>query len=573
MRLDAFDVTIHETTYRVESVHTRSGTQATVTVYREDERGHSDRLNLDRATDRTRFAAAAEIDADDLLTVRETILDALSGTPTDAVPDDTPSPELMEQARLLLESPNLMHKAVTTINALGYEAPDGYDYLPRIVFLAFTSRLLKRPLNLVVSGLSASGKSFLVMTTARLFPADAIYSLSGMSERVLAYTDANLVHRMLVIGEASALHREGIGASLLRAIAWEGHLVYETVEKTNDGLKPRRIEKPGPTGFITTTTGAVEKELNTRVLEVTVPDTPAATRIILRATAERANGHAPEEPDLTVWHAAQRWLEQDGAREVTIPYAERLAELVPDKLVRMRRDFTQILTIIQVHAALFQRQRDCDTDGRIIASEADYRGAYEIAGKIFQDIAAGGITPQVRETVQAVFELTRVDETVGIARLSTHLELDKSAIKRRVQRALRDGYLVNDETRSRQPMKLRIGDALPEDIAALPHPEMVFTYSERSSAPVHQWGGSPHVDAENDWTATRHTSETVHQSRSSQFPHVDAENTGTGALVHWFTEVNGTQDNAICDVCGSTLLSPESVAARMCLTCRMEQRA
>jgi hypothetical protein len=151
------------------------------------------------------------------------------------------------------------------------------------------------------------------MTTTRLVPADATYALSGMSERLLAYTDADLRHRMLIIGEASALHRDGIGASLLRSIAWEGQLVYETVEKTNDGLKPRRVEKPGPTGFITTTTGQLEAELNTRVLEVSVPDTPDVTRIIVKATAERANGKTSDEPDLAPWIAAQYWIATEGA--------------------------------------------------------------------------------------------------------------------------------------------------------------------------------------------------------------------------------------------------------------------
>jgi hypothetical protein len=569
MRLDYLEVNVDDVTYRVESIRLKIGLQATVTVYRDEVRGHSDRLNLDKANERTKFADAAGIDADDLLTVRETILDALSGTPDESTPADEPIPdELMQRATALLDSPDLLTEAIATITALGYQAPNGYDHLPRIVFLALTSRLLNRPLNLVVSGPSAAGKSYLVMTTARLFPADAIYALSGMSERVLAYTDANLVHRMLVIGEASALHRDGIGASLLRAIAWEGHLVYETVEKTSDGLKPRRIEKPGPTGFITTTTGAVEKELNTRVLEVSVPDTPAATRIILQATAERANGHVADDPDLSVWHAAQRWLEEHGTREVTIPYAEQLAKLVPDKLVRMRRDFTQILTLIQAHAVLCQRQRVIDAEGRIIATEADYRAVYDIAAGVFQAIAADGITPQVRETVAAVKTLMAgSDEPVGIARLSDHLKLDKSAVKRRVGRAISNGYLINDETRSRQPMKLRIGDALPEDVPAMPAPENVFDLLVRFSAPVHQSGGFAHADAENTGASTRHTPETVHQSVHQSNRDVDAENAGTGALVHWFTEGKEVIDPYECEVCGNPLQTPESRERKVCTPC------
>jgi hypothetical protein len=40
---------------------------------------------------------------------------------------------------------------------------------------------------------------------------------------------------------------------------------------------------------------------------------------------------------------------------VTIPYAKRLAQVVPVDQVRMRHDFTQLLTLIQAHAVLYQR--------------------------------------------------------------------------------------------------------------------------------------------------------------------------------------------------------------------------
>jgi len=212
-----------------------------------------------------------------------------------------------------------------TAQALGYTGPAEAERLFRLVYLGMTSRVQSRPINLTVIGPRAAGKSFFVMTSARLFPSAATYTLSGMSERLLAYTDADLQHRMLIIGEASALHRDGIGASLLRSIAWEGQLVYETVEKTNDGLKPRRLSKPGPTGFITITTGQLEAELSTRVLEVTVPDPPDVTRVIVKATAERANGKAPDDPDLWPWIAAQHWIATEGSHEVTIHFCRAVS--------------------------------------------------------------------------------------------------------------------------------------------------------------------------------------------------------------------------------------------------------
>ena len=260
---------------------------------------HSDRINLDKAAAREKFAETIGQPANDLFDLRDALMEHLTGPAEPDQTEEQPDPTIEAAACDLLDGPDILDQAAGIMSALGYQAPAGAEHLPKLVYLTLTSRLLARPLNLVVTGPSSAGKSFLVSTVCRLVPATAFYALSGMSERVLAYTDADLRHKTLIIGEAAALHRDGVGASLLRAIAWEGRLVYETVEKTANGLKPRRIEKPGPTGFITTTTGTIEAELATRVLELSIPDTMEATRIILNATAAKANGHSPAEPDLT----------------------------------------------------------------------------------------------------------------------------------------------------------------------------------------------------------------------------------------------------------------------------------
>ena len=234
------------------------------------------------------------------------------------------------------------------------------------------------------------------------------------------------------------------------------------------------------------------------MLELATPDTIEATRIILNATAEKANGHAPDEPDLAVWRAAQRWLERDGSRDVTIPYAGILAGLVPADQVRMRRDFTQLLTLIQAHAVLYQRQRERTHDGRIIADERDYRAIYELAAPIFKAIAASGVTPSVRETVEAVRKHAEVsDNALKIADLARMLNLDRSAVQRRVTRALDGGFLVTSR-REKQPTKLLLGDPLPDDRPVLPAPEKVFTHTPCTSAQVRNKVQNPHVDAENE---------------------------------------------------------------------------
>ena len=55
---------------------------------------------------------------------------------------------------------------------------------------------------------------------------------------------------------------------------FEGRLIYEVVEKTADGLRPRRIENEEPTGLLVTTTAIkLHPENETRRLSLRVTDT------------------------------------------------------------------------------------------------------------------------------------------------------------------------------------------------------------------------------------------------------------------------------------------------------------
>jgi hypothetical protein len=102
-----------------------------------------------------------------------------------------------------------------------------------------------------------------------------------------------------------------------------------------------------------------------------------------------------------------------------------------------------------------------DQNGRIIAEMEDYAAVRELIA----DLVAVGvdvtIRPEVREVVKAVAELKSV------------LQLDKSAISRRVADALDGGFLKNLEDRKGRPARLVLGDALPANREILPFPEQL----------------------------------------------------------------------------------------------------
>jgi hypothetical protein len=141
--------------------------------------------------------------------------------------------------------------------------------------------------------------------------------------------------------------------------------------------------------------------MSTRTFAVPINDSPDQTREVMRAHAARVGGARPER-EVSAFIDLQRWLALAGDCEVTVPFSRALAELVPSTHVRMRRDFRQLMTILQTVALLYQRQRDRDADGRILAGIDDYSYARELVLSVFTAAASGGVTPLVRQTVEGL---------------------------------------------------------------------------------------------------------------------------------------------------------------------------
>jgi len=278
-----------------------------------------------------------------------------------------------------------------------------------------------------------------------------------MSERGLIYSSQGLQHRMLVLYEADAI-ATGRGTYLLRTLLSEGVLRYEVVERTREGCTTRLIEREGPTGLIVTTTQTgLDPELETRLLSLTVTDTAAQTKAVMRSLARSRSSSEAVSVDYEMWHNFHKWLAA-GERRVVIPFAEKLAELVLAIAVRQRRDFGALLTLICAHALLHRASRDRDQSGAIIATTVE----------VFAEGSEATVPETVRETVNAV-EAVKKDE-VSLGELAAKLALDKSAASRRLRDAIDRGYLVNLETRKGRPARVVLGDPMPEMVKLLPEP-------------------------------------------------------------------------------------------------------
>jgi hypothetical protein len=342
----------------------------------------------------------------------------------------------------------------------------GEDRNAKILFLALTSRVFDRPVSIAVKGPSSGGKSFTVEVVLKFFPSSAYWERTALSDRALAYSDEDFRHRHLVIYEATGVASD-IATYLIRSLLSEGRIRYEVVEKTKDGMRPRLIEKEGPTGLIVTTTATkLHPENETRLLSLGVKDTPTQTKAILHALA-RDNDLTPA-VEFAPWQAFQRWLEA-GESQVVVRFAERLADLVPPVAVRLRRDFRLLLSLIAAHTLLHRERRGRDEQGRVAATLRDYVAVRELVADLFAEGVDATVKPETREVVAIVKALGK--DEVSVTEIANALRLDKGAASRRVSDATAHGYLVNAETRKGRPARICLGDPLPSEIEILPHPD------------------------------------------------------------------------------------------------------
>ncbi len=377
----------------------------------------------------------------------------------------------------LASSEDILERFYETLRSSGVA---GERRTAMLLYLALTSRRLDRPVSVAVKGPSSGGKSYLVERVVEYFPETAVHALTAMSEKTLAYSEEPIKHRFLILYEAAGMSGD-FQTYLIRSLLSEGKLRYETIEKTSEGLKPRLIEREGPTGLIVTTTmDKLHPENETRMISLTVTDTQEQTRDVLAALAEEELSP----PDLVIWVALQEWIGL-GAQRVTIPFAKVLADKIPPVAVRLRRDFTAVLNLIRTHALLHQASRERDDRGRIIATvEDDYRVIRDLVADLVAEGVDATVAQTVRETVEVVRKLVEDadGDSVSRAPIAQELVLDGSATSRRLQTAIRRGFVKNLEDRKGKPGRYVVGDPMPADVVVLPTPEEVV----QSCKPVYE---------------------------------------------------------------------------------------
>lgn len=269
---------------------------------------------------------------------------------------DRMDPPTVGAAEALLADPKLINRILADIERIGVV---GEQQLAISCFVIGVSRLLARPLAGIVQGTTSSGKSFVIERVSRMFPEESLLRATDLTPNALYHlAPGRLIHRWVVAGERSRREDDerAEATRAIREMLASGELRKATAQKVGNQFETVLIYQPGPIAFIESTTLAqVFEEDANRALLLATDESPPQTRRVLFEVARRAAGAGTDAGQIiAIHHAVQRLLQRC---IVTIPFAERLAEAMPDDRPEARRAISHTMAVISALAILHQRQR------------------------------------------------------------------------------------------------------------------------------------------------------------------------------------------------------------------------
>jgi DNA primase catalytic core len=459
-------VTIGPRTYRVLNLAkctTRGKMQVNVKVSGQNVRSeycyHGDTLDMESFLRRAAFIKQT---AHELATKEETIhrevgqlwtvltdlqREMLRKTLTPAEEKSGMTAEEEAAAMELLRDPRLLDRVLEDFDKCGAV---GEETNKRIAYLAAVSRLLEKPLAIVVQSASSAGKSSLMEAVLDFVPEEQRENYTAMTGQALFYMgQKNLKHKILAISEQRGADAASYPLKLLQS---EGVLKIASTGKdpVSGKLVTHDYEVEGPVMlFLTTTAQDVDEELLNRAITLTVNEDREQTRAIHRRQREARTieGHLlrRKRAKLVRLHRnAQRLL-----RPITVVNNHAVGEF-PDYMTRARRDHAKLLTLIEAIALLHQHQREIktiacegDTLEYIEATEQDVKLAQSLADQVGLIPSLDELRPQARKLLALITEMVKTESE------RQQIEIDKCRFTRRTVRE----YTKWGDTQLRQHLR------------------------------------------------------------------------------------------------------------------------
>lgn len=266
------------------------------------------------------------------------------------------SPSEREEALALLKDPRLLDRVVSDLERLGCV---GEREALALGYLGVVSRLLDKPLGLMILARSGAGKTTVQDAVCDFVPEESLVKYTRITGQALFYKEEDaLVHKVLAIEEDAGAESAAYAIRNLQSSQTLTIAATRTDPATGK-LRTNAYRVKGPVFIMLTTTNpqALDYETRNRFLEVTVDESHEQTARILKAqreedTLEGLLRQAERERIMRLHQNAQRLLRP---LKVLNPFARKLT--YPAHGLKMRREQKKYLTLLKAMALLHQYQR------------------------------------------------------------------------------------------------------------------------------------------------------------------------------------------------------------------------
>jgi len=321
------------------------------------------------------------------------------------------SGEDKQKAITYLKNPELIDNIIQDIQFAGNVINETENIL--LLFLVYTSRILKKPISCVTYAQSSTGKSYLNKKVLQFMPPEKTHKFSSMSKTSLEYLPSEMLNHTAIFIEEI----EGAMPVLatIRVVQSEGELnrcVTIPNPKTNK-FEAQHEEKDAPCVInYTTTKDSIYDENSTRIFEIYGDESIEQTKQIVKANLQGFNpesieNHTKQDEIINLHHTVQRILKP---YEVHIPFWDFLK--FPSKSVRHRRDSERFRVLIELITLIRQFQKEIkERKGvqYIEADIADYAYAHNLSKTVFLN-AVDRLSARARNLLTVIDDYSEKEE-------------------------------------------------------------------------------------------------------------------------------------------------------------------
>jgi len=362
--------------------------------------------------------------------------------------------ELFAKAQPLLEANDPLQEAVERVRAAFGIVGENENL--QLLLLALTTRIFPQPVNVLVTGGTGQGKSFLSDAACATLPPCCHRRIVGASARALLFHPLakGTVLQWLELPEIGG---DTIAATILRSILWqapqETTTDYLFVEWTPKGARRRSVQMPRQVALVTTKVELPKDEqLLSRFLILEVRESADKRKAVLTSLAASFNGEPDAFSDnaLEPIRAFAEWLGRFKVR-VTIPFAYALAELFAE-LPANERDFRDFATLLKLVAAcalwnLRKRQHSVNDDAlQVVAEIADYATVYRLLLPVWGKPRSSALSETERKVAEALWSLAQ-DHPPTAEELAQALGLAKRTVERHLRSLELKGFAERGDKR------------------------------------------------------------------------------------------------------------------------------